>query len=106
MAKKTLAQHKKDIERWGGPVGRAKLSDAMDRVGNEVLAYAPDPPPTRTPDAEKRNRGIRRIDIGTGYTCLVKPADKQDVNYRDNSNDVSRVKPNGGGWRLSLSANA
>ncbi len=39
MAKKTLEQHKKDVEHWG-PRGVQMVQDAMEKVGQEVIAYA------------------------------------------------------------------
>ncbi len=39
MAKKTLEQHKEDIKRWG-PRGVQMVQDAMEKVGQEVIAYA------------------------------------------------------------------
>ena len=39
MAKKTMEQHKRDVERWG-PQGLRMVQFAMEKVGKEVLVYA------------------------------------------------------------------
>ena len=40
MAKLTLEQLKRKIERWGGVKGRLALMRGMEMVGEEVIAYA------------------------------------------------------------------